>query len=69
MRKGIMTNPTNNDEKVAASNFSIEVHHKNKRVVNLNTVQYTYEDVFEYIKEQYEEDLDAIQKVIIELEK
>jgi len=69
MRKAIMKSPSNNEEKVAASEFSIEIYHKGRGVVNLSTVNYTYEDVFEFIKEKYEEDLDTIQKVTIELKK
>lgn len=64
-----MKNLADNEEKVAASDFSIEVHHKGRGVVKLSTVNYTYEDVFEYIKEQYEEDLDFIQKVTIEVKR
>lgn len=67
MRKATINYPINNLEKVAASDFSIEVHHKGKAPVILSTTQYTYSDVFDYIKEQYEHDLDSIQKISIEL--
>lgn len=37
-------------EKIAASTFLINGHHKNGRTIAFKVVQYTYEDVFEYIK-------------------
>lgn len=69
MRRAIIKSPSNNDEKVAASDFSIEIKHKGRGVNKISIVNYTYEDVFEYIKEQYEHDLDFIEKVTIEVNK
>jgi len=68
MRKAIIRNPSNG-EKVAASDYSINVHHKGRGVVNLSCTTYTYEDVFEYIKEEYAEDLDSIKEITIKLER
>ncbi|WP_419955922.1 hypothetical protein ACN6MT_11275 [Neobacillus niacini] len=69
MRKAIIKTPSDNEIKVAASDFSIEIHHKGRPVVNLSKTAYTYEDVFEYIKDEYEEDLDTIQKIVITLDR
>jgi hypothetical protein len=66
MRKALMTNPLNN-EKVAMSEYKIEVYHKGRSKVTLSTNNYTYEDAFEYIKEQYEHELDFIEKITIEV--
>lgn len=68
MKKALIKTPTDNGEKVAASTYSIHVHHKGGRVTDLSHVNYTYEDVFEYIKEKYHYDQDSIQKIIIEVE-
>lgn len=67
MRKAIVINPSNTNEKVYASEYAIEVHHKGGGVVQLECVNYSYEDVFEYIKEQYKYDLDSIKKITIEV--
>ncbi|MFE4038240.1 hypothetical protein [Priestia sp. YIM B13489] len=68
MRKATIMNPSD-DEKVALSEFSINVHHKSGRVINLTCNNYTYDDVFEYIKEQYEFDLDYIEEITIKVKK
>lgn len=68
MRKAIITNPSSY-EKIALSEFSIDVHHKSGSVINLTCNNYTYEDVFEYIKEQYEFDLDYIEEITIKVKK
>jgi hypothetical protein len=37
--------------------------------VRLENTNYTYEDVFEFIKDKYEDDLDYIQKITIEVKR
>ncbi|MFA9559651.1 hypothetical protein ACERII_20275 [Evansella sp. AB-rgal1] len=65
MRKAIMVN--HSEEKVYASDYLVTVKHKGKYPINFEVTNYTYEDVFERIKEEYVDDLDQIEKVTIEL--
>lgn len=69
MKKAIVKIPSDNKEKVAASDFLVQVHHKGGNVVDLPVISYTYEDVFEHIVEKYEHDLDFIQKITIEVKR
>lgn len=65
MKKALINN-LQNDEKIAASDYSIEIHHKTGKVIELECVQYSYEDVFEYIKEYYaDKNEQAIDKIVI----
>lgn len=66
MKKAIMVNQRDLDEKVALSEYLVIVKHKDKNPINFKVAQYTYEDVFEFIKEKYENNLDKIEKVTIE---
>ncbi len=69
MKKAFINN-LNGDEKMAATEYVIEVHHKSDEVIELSCVQYSYEDVFEYIKEYYEDKNDeSVDKVIIKVKK
>lgn len=69
MKKSFMNN-LDNDQKMAASEYKIEVHHKSKEVVELNCTQYSFEDVFEFIKEYYSDKSDEpINKVVIQVQR
>ena len=69
MKKAFM-NSLDNDEKMAATEYGIEVHHENGEVIELTSVNYAFQDVFEYISEYYENKNDtAINKVIIKVNK
>ncbi|WP_340373278.1 hypothetical protein [Peribacillus sp. FSL E2-0218] len=66
MRKALVKDPSNG-EKVEASTYFIKVHHKSGKIIPLEVDRYTYEDVFEYIKEEYSHDMDYIQSISIEV--
>jgi hypothetical protein len=69
MKKATVTKPNHAEDKVAASEFEVEVHHKCGNVVSLVNTNYTYEAVFEYIKEEYQDDMDYIKKITIEVKR
>ncbi|RLL45411.1 hypothetical protein D8M04_11195 [Oceanobacillus piezotolerans] len=63
-----MINHKDLEEKVAASDYLVTIKHRGKNPIDLPVVtNYTYEDVFDHIKEQYPYDLGQIEKVTIEL--
>lgn len=66
MRKALMNIPQDN-EKIAFSEFVIEVTHKDGEKVKFTAGNYTFENIFEVIKEKYDEELNQIQKVNIEV--
>lgn len=45
-------------EKVQASDYEVEVHLNNGNIDTFECTNYTYNDVFEVIKERYEENSD-----------
>ncbi|WP_153124651.1 hypothetical protein [Peribacillus tepidiphilus] len=69
MKKALVNN-LEGDEKMAASEYAIEVHHKSDEVIELNCVQYSFEDVFEYIKEYYSDKNDVpVDKIVIRVKR
>lgn len=63
-------NSLDNNEKLAATNYAIEVHHKDGEVVELERVQYSYQDVFESISEYYADKNDGpVDKIVIQVKK
>lgn len=66
VKKGLILNSS--AKTIAASEFRVEVHHKNGEVIELSKSAYSYEDVFEHIKDHYENiDDSSVQKLLIEL--
>jgi RNA:NAD 2'-phosphotransferase (TPT1/KptA family) len=67
MKKALMLNT---EEKVPLSEFHATLFHKDGEVIELTRNAYTYEDLFESIKEHYEGIDDAtINKITIELKR
>lgn len=66
MKKAVITNPPAG-EHYALSEYGVEIHHKDGSVKELSCNQYSYEGVFEYITEQYENNTDSVQEIKIKL--
>ncbi|MFP3357612.1 hypothetical protein R0K17_09570 [Planococcus sp. SIMBA_143] len=70
MKKAIITSLDEN-KKVAASEYGVEIHLASDEVIELEVTQYTYDDVFQYVKEYAEakEIDDAVSKILIEFKR
>jgi hypothetical protein len=65
MKKALIRN---SDEKVALSEFHVQLFHKDGEVIELTRNAYTYEDVFEGIREHYENiDDTTVNRITIDL--
>lgn len=67
MKKALILNT---EEKVPLSEFHTTVFHRDGEIIELSQSAYTYEDIFEKIKEHYEGiDDTTIDKITIELKR
>lgn len=67
MKKAYMLNLENN-ERMAASDYYIKVTLKSDEVIGLEKTAYSYEDVFEYIQEYFEDKNDeSVKRIEINL--
>ena len=65
--KKAFINNLESEEKMAATEYEIEVHHDDGEVIELSCVRYAYVDVFEYISDYYENKNDkSVQKILIQ---
>lgn len=69
MKKALI-NPLDTTEKMAATEYGVEVHHKSDEVIELTFTQYSYAEVFDAIKEYYTDKNDnSVEKVIIKVKR
>ncbi len=69
MKKALI-NPLDTPNKMAATEYGVEIYHKNDEVIELTFTQYSYSEVFDAIKEYYTDKNDnSVEKVIIEVKR
>lgn len=69
IKKAYMNN-LESGEKMALSEYYIQVHHKSDEIIELTTNQYSFEDAFGWINEYYENrNNESIEKVIVQVKR